>query len=122
MFQLVRILVQGTAGSAKAKRVCPGCGVQLPVGKKDAAKDNLLCKHCVKVRRPLLIVSSVCFIHILIICLCSSGVNHLVISEILRSFHPNVILVNVLPAIQIEAVLWRLQASLASQRQKQLRE
>ncbi|KAG0580286.1 hypothetical protein KC19_4G162700 [Ceratodon purpureus] len=37
-----------TAGSAKAKRVCPGCGVQLPAAKKESAKESPLCKHCVK--------------------------------------------------------------------------
>lgn len=40
--------VKATAGSGKAKRVCPGCGVQLSVGKKESAKETPLCKHCVK--------------------------------------------------------------------------
>lgn len=59
MFQLQCLLVQGTAASAKAKRICPGCGVQLPAVKKESAKDNPLCKHCVKVRKLFLLVNSV---------------------------------------------------------------
>lgn len=52
LLPLAFIIVQATAGSGKAKRVCPGCGVQLSVGKKESAKETPLCKHCVKVRRP----------------------------------------------------------------------
>ena len=96
------------------KRVCPGCGVQLPAAKKESAKENPLCKHCVKVRRPLLISNPVCFVHILVISLSSSAFDHLVTSENWRTFRSNVFLVNFVPAIQIKAVLWRLQESLAS--------
>ncbi|CAM6047354.1 unnamed protein product [Sphagnum compactum] len=37
-----------TSASSKSRRTCPGCLAELPVQKKESAKDNLLCKHCVK--------------------------------------------------------------------------
>ncbi|XP_024371761.1 histone-lysine N-methyltransferase ATX5 [Physcomitrium patens] len=40
--------VKATTESGKEKRVCLGCGIQLPVSRKESAKDNPLCKHCVK--------------------------------------------------------------------------
>lgn len=42
-------MLQTATASGKVKRICPGCGGELPVAKKDPAKENPLCKHCVKV-------------------------------------------------------------------------
>lgn len=37
-----------SGSSGKSKRICPGCGAEQHLGKKDS-KDSALCKHCVKV-------------------------------------------------------------------------
>ncbi|KAH9557627.1 hypothetical protein CY35_07G094200 [Sphagnum magellanicum] len=40
--------MKATSASSKLKRTCIGCLAELPAQKKESAKDNLLCKHCVK--------------------------------------------------------------------------
>jgi hypothetical protein len=46
---LPSVTMKATSASSKSRRTCPGCLAELPVQKKESAKDNLLCKHCVKV-------------------------------------------------------------------------